>query len=643
MSKEAQVDSIQHLIKSYITAYLATLTSRQYKPLDRQWKQHKTELLEKIRESDQASILRNMVLLMLYYGTQIQARELCELTVDDVIRISDDKLQLKIRRGEGFDRYILIDEETREVLEEYLAHLDFNQLYLFRCDGGKPYTPQGVFELSLQYPNETLVSELSGFFPIYNQSDYEIIPTPLRLNVASGYSGKGITIAFLDSGFYPHPDLTMPNNRVLAYVNVPHPDVDDFAVPGDRSWHGMQTSVSAVGNGYLSNGLYKSIAYNANIVLLKASDSEGRIKTEYMIKGLKWVLEHHQEYNIRIVNISLGESRQQSYLDNALDQMAEALVQAGITVVVAAGNDGNSAESNFITPPASAPSVITVGGFDDKNRLSRHYYDMYHSSYGPTIDGLMKPELIAPGIWVAAPILPDTDFYRQAELLSNALKLAGPELIGYLRENHEDMPFGQEIFQESAEKIQSRVKDWLRQQKIVGMHYQHVDGTSFSAPIVCSIIAQMLEANPYLNPRRIKQILTSTTDKIFNIALEKQGHGLIQPRKCVKEAENDRYRRHIKRFSSPYVQGRKVTFYYRDREATSVSLAGDFTEWRAEEPLTQIPDTHTWTLEKEFPFKGIYAYKFVVNGEKWICDPECENREPDGYGGYNTRLHLYLD
>ncbi|HEY9838929.1 MAG TPA: S8 family serine peptidase, partial [Candidatus Obscuribacterales bacterium] len=544
--------------------------------------------------------------------------------------------------GEG-DRYILIDEETREILEEYLTHIDFNQVYLFRRDDGEIYTPQNVFELSLQYPNVTLVSELSGFFPIYNQSDYEIIPTPLRLNVVSQYSGRGITIAFLDSGFYPHPDLTMPNNRVLAYVNVPHPDLDDFAIPQDNSWHGMQTSVSAVGNGYLSNGLYKSIAYNANIVLIKASDREGRIKTEYMIKGLKWVLEHHQEYNIRIVNISLGESVQQSYLDNALDQMAEALVQAGITVVVAAGNDGHSVKANRITPPASAPSVITVGGFDDKNRLSRHYYDMYHSSYGPTIDGLMKPELIAPGIWVAAPILPGTDFYRQAELLSNVVKLKGEALVTALKDNYEDMPFGQDIFELPPEKIHHQIRQWLRQQKIVGMHYQHVDGTSFSSPIVCSIISQMLEANPDLNPRRIKQILCSTTDKIFNIAIEKQGHGLIHPRKCVKEAENDRYRRHLKRQASPYVNRRKVIFYYRDKEAQSVALAGDFTDWKADEPLQRIPDTNTWMLEKEFPFKGIYAYKLVVDGERWINDPESENVEPDGYGGFNTRLQLYLD
>lgn len=637
------MDTIQHLITVYLGAYMATMTSRQYKPLDRRWKEHKRELLDKIKSNEQWEVLRDLCLLMLYYGTPIQAKALCQTLVSDVTRRSDGRLQLRVRNAREGDRFILMDEETGEVMEEYLALTDMTEQELFRKDYGVPMVPQDIYTLSTRFPNEALVSELSGFFPIYSQSDYEIIPTPLRLNAVSRYSGKGVTIAFLDSGFYPHPDLVMPNNRILAYVNIPEPERDDFGLPEDSCWHGMQTSLSAAGNGYLSGGLYNGIAYNANIVLLRASDSRGQIKTEYMIKGLKWVLENHQQYNIRIVNISLGDSREQSYLDNALDQMAEALVQAGVVVVVAAGNDGNTPD-NAITPPASAPSVITVGGFDDKNRLSRHYYDMYHSSYGPTIDGIMKPELIAPGIWVAAPILPKTPLYEEAEALSKLVKVPDDRLLNEVKEQLEHLPFGPEVLTKPVAEVRKALEGRLRKQKIVGAHYQHVDGTSFSAPIVCSIIAQMLEANPDLNPRRIKQILCSTTDKIFNIPIEKQGHGLIHPRKCVKEAENDRYRRGMKRQASPYANGRKVTFYYESETAESVAVAGEFTNWRGDQLFLQrIPGTKVWTLEKEFPFKGLYAYKFVVDGQRWIPDPECENVEPDGYGGLNTRLHLYLE
>lgn len=633
------MNSIHQLIKAYVTAYLTTLKSRQYKPLDQQWKARKKELLEQIKSSEQTHLLSVLGALMLYYGTPISAAQLCNLKFDDVILRSDDKLQIKVHSAEQ-DRYVLVDEESREVLIEYLQHLEVDQSALFLKDDGQPFTSQDIFDLSTQYPNEVLVSELSGFFPIYQQSDYEIIPTPLRINAVSRYSGKGVTIAFLDSGFYPHPDLTMPDNRVLKYVNIPHPDEDDFDDPANNAWHGMQTSVSAVGNGYLSGGLYKSIAYNADVVLVKASDREGRITTEYMIRGLKWILEHHREYNIRIVNISLGEGREQSYLDNALDQMAEALWQAGIVVVSAVGNDG----SRFITPPSSAPSVITVGGFDDKNELNQHYYGMYHSSYGPSIDGLMKPELIAPGIWVAAPILPDTEFYRQSELLSYAHKADDQEMLRALKDDFDNVPFEPEALDLEPSQLRREIENWLAQNKIIGVHYQHVDGTSFSAPIVCSIIAQMLEANPHISPRRIKQILCGTTDKIFNIPIEQQGHGLIHPRKCVKEAENDRYRRRLNRPDSPHVDRRKVTFYYRNADAESVAVVGDFTEWeQAPLYMEKIPNSNTWTLEHELPFKGVYTYKFWVNDEFWCDDPECENKQPDGYGGWNTRLNLYLE
>ena len=80
---------------------------------------------------------------------------------------------------------------------------------------------------------------------------------------------------------------------------------------------------------------------------------------------------------------------------------------AGSSSAPRSGNQGHL-PGHPVLPPASAPSALTVGGLDDQNRLAFAGYEMYHSSYGPTVDGLQKPEVIAPGIWVAAPILPGT-------------------------------------------------------------------------------------------------------------------------------------------------------------------------------------------------------------------------------------------
>jgi serine protease AprX len=112
------------------------------------------------------------------------------------------------------------------------------------------------------------------------------------------------------------------------------------------------------------------------------------------------------------VNVSCGGDYEASYLEDALSRSAERASAAGILVVAAAGNVGHL-PGHPVLPPASVPSVLTVGGLDDKNRLSFAGYEMYHSSYGPTIDGLQKPEVIAPGIWVATPTASQAELYER--------------------------------------------------------------------------------------------------------------------------------------------------------------------------------------------------------------------------------------
>ena len=244
----------------------------------------------------------------------------------------------------------------------------------------------------------------------------QALPTPVRLDADECFRGRDITIAFLDSGFYAHKDLTEPVNRIVAYHSI-FSDTDDRALlhkPDVASWHGMMTSVVAAGNGHLSNGLYRSIAPEAKVVLVKIGKS-GRIPEGDIETGLRWVLANKDTFGIRIVNISAGGDFEQSYLKNSLCRLVEETVSAGVVVVCAVGNAG-LAPGHPVLPPASSPSAIAVGGLDDQNSLDRARRGMYRSSYGPTIDGLQKPEVIAPGIWVAAPILPHTPTADEAHL-----------------------------------------------------------------------------------------------------------------------------------------------------------------------------------------------------------------------------------
>src|SRR5882724_5343948 len=185
----------------------------------------------------------------------------------------------------------------------------------------------------------------------HSQNRFAVVPTPLRLGVDPDRTAREVTIAFLDSGFYPHPDLTQPADRIVAYEDIKRPDatLNPEKTQDDSDWHGTMTSVTAAGNGYLSDGLYRGLASEAHLVLVKVSEN-GKITEPNIERGLRWVIENKERFNIRIVSISLGGDHDVSYTTNAVDQAAEDAVKAGIVVVVAAGNSGCANDYRTLPP-----------------------------------------------------------------------------------------------------------------------------------------------------------------------------------------------------------------------------------------------------------------------------------------------------
>jgi serine protease AprX len=345
-----------------------------------------------------------------------------------------------------------------------------------------------------------------------------------------------VTIAFLDAGFFAHPDLGEGGNRILRYVDVTAFGARrrDLARPDESSWHGMMTSVVACGDGRLSGGLYRGIASEARLVLVKCG-SVRRIKHDDIRRGLEWVVRNRKRYGIRIANVSCGGDYPASYLADPLSQAAERATREGILVCAAVGNLG-PVEGHPVLPPASAPSVLTVGGLDDKNRLAFSGYDMYHSSFGPTVDGLQKPEVLAPGIWVAAPILPGTPTKAQAELLSLLATAADADLKPILAAHPGVDPTLDAARDLGAHLVRDLVSARLRDNNVISGSYKHVDGTSFAAPIVASVAAQMVEANPALTPGEIKLLLVRTARRLRHVDVDRQGWGVVDPREALLAA-----------------------------------------------------------------------------------------------------------
>ena len=369
-----------------------------------------------------------------------------------------------------------------------------------------------------------------------NKDGSFVLSTPLRLDAVDDFTGKGVTIAFLDSGFYPHDDLIKPTNRIIGYRSLMAKEGDDSSLHNTEvaSWHGMMTSVVAAGNGSLSNGFYRGIAPDANVVLVKLART-GRITEQNIQDGLEWILENRTKYAIKIVNISAGGDFEQSYLHDSLSKTVEECVAQGLTIICAVGNAGHLPH-HPVFPPASAPSAISVGGLDDQNSINRARRGMYRSSYGPTLDGFQKPEIIAPSIWVPAPILPNTPTSQEAALLEVLDKAEDEDLHEIIKMNPTIDAELDASLELPVQAIRQIVALKLRRENVITRHYKYVDGTSFSAPIVSSVVAQMLEANPRLSPQQIKRILISTAERLPHYEVDRQGWGVIDPRRAVEMA-----------------------------------------------------------------------------------------------------------
>jgi serine protease AprX len=161
---------------------------------------------------------------------------------------------------------------------------------------------------------------------------------------------------------------------------------------------------------------------------------------------------------------------------------------------------------------------------------------MYRSSYGPTVDGLQKPEVIAPGIWVPAPILPHTQTAEEAELFAKLDAAHDDELRALIEANaglDKDLDEARDL---PVPLLRQLITIKLREGNVITQHYKYVDGTSFASPIVASIIACMLEANPALSPQQVKRILIETAERLPAIEVDRQGWGVVAPRRAVELA-----------------------------------------------------------------------------------------------------------
>ena len=205
-----------------------------------------------------------------------------------------------------------------------------------------------------------------------------------------GLTGKGIGVAVLDTGIYPHRDF---DNRITVFRDV----VKKRSFPYDDNGHGTHIAGIIGGNGASSDKRYQGVAPRCNLICLKVLDHKGNGSAADVLAGLKWVERHKEKYGIRIINISVGSFAKKGMSeDSALVRGVDAAWDAGFVVVVAAGNNGPG--SRTITTPGISRKVITVGCSDDYKEVDVAGSRMIdYSGRGPTSACILKPDIVAPG------------------------------------------------------------------------------------------------------------------------------------------------------------------------------------------------------------------------------------------------------
>src|SRR3989344_503907 len=245
------------------------------------------------------------------------------------------------------------------------------------------------------FPNEIVYAALDKSVPVINA---DIIVKEF------GLTGENVTVAVIDTGIDPrHESLDdlddNPNTddpKIIGFNDFVNFKQDSY----DDHFHGTHVAGICCGTGGI-NHTYVGVAPKAKLVGVKVLGDHGSGTYDQVIAGMEWVAQNKDRYNIRVASMSLGGRARPD--NDPMEYAANALVDYGITLVVAAGNSGPS--SRTIASPGTAEKAITVGAINNNLEIASF------SSRGPTSDGRIKPDIAAPGISINAPKLDTIDEY----------------------------------------------------------------------------------------------------------------------------------------------------------------------------------------------------------------------------------------
>lgn len=300
----------------------------------------------------------------------------------------------------------------------------------------------------------------------------------VSLQSKSGLTGKGVGIGIIDSGVFPHPDLTNPENKINKFIDY----VNNLKYPYDDSGHGTFISGILCGSGISSKGMYKGISELSHLYVAKAFNSVGKGFVSSILKALETMISDSFEYNLKVICLPFELISNDYFILSLFDKLFLKAVEKGIAIVIPIGHNGSKDCS--IRGIATLGNCITVGGLDTSLSEIKPYAEASSGPFGK----LEKPDFAAAAVDLFS-LNSDTNYISERN--------------------------GKKIYPPHISKI-----------------YTTYTGTSCAAAYVSGLCALLFEKNPQLTYKDLIALL-KVSSKFLNINKCHQGAGVIDPEKLL--------------------------------------------------------------------------------------------------------------
>ncbi|MCM3666849.1 S8 family serine peptidase [Mesobacillus subterraneus] len=344
-----------------------------------------------------------------------------------------------------------------------------------------------------------LLLTTTNILSIYSNEDLQYFLRDSRALIGAesvwndlGYTGKGVTVAVIDSGIdATHQDLKY-GEKVIQNVKFVVGDLfgneplylENQLNTDTSSGHGTHVAGTIAGSGTASDGLYKGVAPEAKLVGLGVGEG---INILWSLEAFDYAIKNQEKYGIDVISNSWGSTGEYSP-DHPINVASKKAHDSGMTVVFAAGNEGP--EDNTLNPYSAAPWVISVAAGTKDKQLADF------SSRGVAGDEYLHPDITAPGVDIVAT-------RSSTGLVMNVLGTVTDAT--YIDPLH--LPF-----------------------------YTTSSGTSMATPHISGVIALMKEANPSLTPDMALDLMVQTADQMAGYQLHEAGAGYVNAYKAVEAA-----------------------------------------------------------------------------------------------------------